>query len=225
MLLIAAVIAILTSPIKFLGALGDFQSAYRYIISERDGETYAGDSGTSIKKPPNSTPISGTEYAEYVNSISDSNRKAIIEAGVSLVGKVSYFWGGKSPAGWNDDWGRQRLVTSAGSKSTGTYRPYGLDCSGFVDWCYKTAGIGNMLSKGGTGWQWGQSYAIDASDLQPGDLVFQNVGASAENHVGLYLGIDENGNNLYLHCSGSRGVVINSYSGFKYFRRVPELDH
>ncbi len=224
-LLIAAVIAILTSPIKFIGALGNFQNAYQYILPEIDGNTYTGGSGTSIKNPPNTVPISETEYAEYVSSIFDPDRKALIETAFSLLGKVGYFWGGKSAAGWNDDWGKQRIVTSLGSKTSGTYRPYGLDCSGYVDWCYKTAGIGDMLAKGGTGWQWGQSNEITADELQPGDLVFKNIGSASENHVGLYLGTDDNGNKLYLHCAGSSGVVLNSYSGFRYFRRVPALDN
>ena len=93
-LLMAAVTAILTSPTELVGALGDFQKAYRYIIPEIDSNTYP-DSGTSIKHPPNTTPISGTEYAEYVNSISDPDRKALIETGLTLLGKVKYFWGGK----------------------------------------------------------------------------------------------------------------------------------
>lgn len=224
MLLVSLIIAVLTSPIKFAGALGDFQSSYQYaIVPAVDGSEDAG-SVKKIIRPVDTIPLSQTEYAEYVNSISDPDRKALIETGFSILGKVGYFWGGKSAAGWNDSWGNQKLVTSPGSRSTGTYRPYGLDCSGYVDWCYKTAGIGDMLSKGGTGWQWGQSYEITADDLLPGDLVFQHVGSSAENHVGLYVGTDVDGNRLYLHCAGSSGVVINSYSGFQYFRRVSALD-
>lgn len=223
MLLIAAVIAILTSPIQFIGAIGDFQEAYTYILTDTGGVN-GGSPGAIIKKPSNTSPIIGTEYQKYVDSISDPNRKAIIETGFSLLEKVGYFWGGKSAAGWNDDWGKQRMVTSPGSRTTGTYRPYGLDCSGYVDWVYKTAGIGDMLSKGGTGWQWGQSYAITADELQPGDLVFKNKGSASDNHVGIYLGTDVNGNKLYLHCASSSGVVLNSYSGFKYYRRVSALD-
>ncbi len=219
-LLMSAVVSVLTSPIEFLGVLGDFQNNYRYILPETDDYTYP-PGGNTI---PNPTLINEAEYAEYVEKIADPNRKAIIETGLSLLGKVGYFWGGKSAAGWNNEWGKQKIVTSPGSKSTGTYRPYGLDCSGYVDWCYKTAGIGDMLSKGGTGWQWGQSYEITADLLQPGDLAFKNPGSYSDNHVGLYLGTDANGNKLFLHCAGGSGVVLNSYSGFRYFRRVPILD-
>jgi len=58
-------------------------------------------------------------------------RRAVVEQALSLVGKVNYFWGGKSLAfGWDDRWGQLAKVTADGSSTTGTYRPYGLDCSG-----------------------------------------------------------------------------------------------
>ena len=60
-------------------------------------------------------------------------REAVVRTACSLVGKVNYFWGGKSLViGWDVRWGELRQVTAAGSSTTGTYRPYGLDCSGFV---------------------------------------------------------------------------------------------
>ena len=60
-------------------------------------------------------------------------REAVVRAACSLVGKVSYFWGGKSLVlGWDSSWGQLRQVTAAGSSTTGTYRPYGPDCSGFL---------------------------------------------------------------------------------------------
>ena len=57
--------------------------------------------------------------------------EAVIRTACSLVGKVNYFWGGKSLViGWDARWGEVRQVTAAGSSTTGTYRSYGLDCSG-----------------------------------------------------------------------------------------------
>ena len=69
-------------------------------------------------------------------------RRAVIEHALTLVGKVNYFWGGKSLVlGWDSRWGTTMQVTAAGSSSSGTYRPYGLDCSGFcglgVLQCYR----------------------------------------------------------------------------------------
>lgn len=58
-------------------------------------------------------------------------RRAVVEKAYSLLGKVNYFWGGKSSAiGWDSRWGTPTRVTAPGSRSTGTVRPYGLDCSG-----------------------------------------------------------------------------------------------
>ena len=80
-------------------------------------------------------PITDAELNAYLNSLTCSGtRKELMRAALSLVGRVPYFWGGKSAPGWNEAWNTPRLVTSAGSSSTGTIRPYGLDCSGFTDW-------------------------------------------------------------------------------------------
>ena len=58
-------------------------------------------------------------------------REAVVRTACSLVGKVNYFWGGKSLViGWDARWGELRQVTAAGSSTTGTMRPFGLDCSG-----------------------------------------------------------------------------------------------
>ena len=46
--------------------------------------------------------------------------------------KVNYFWGGKSLViGWDSRWGTLQ-VWASGGPTTGTYRPYGMDCSGFM---------------------------------------------------------------------------------------------
>ncbi len=67
-------------------------------------------------------------------------RKAVVRHALSLVGRVNYFWGGKSLVlGWDSRWGQLQLVWAEGSETTGTYRPYGLDCSGFVDWVFYNA--------------------------------------------------------------------------------------
>jgi len=147
-----------------------------------------------------------------------------MRAALSLVGRVPYFWGGKSAAGWNNEWNTPKLVTSAGSSSTGTLRPYGLDCSGFTDWVYKTA-LGVSL-KAGSSSQWDDSYEITETELLPGDLCFMDKpGAVAVNHVLIYAGTDSSGNRLWVHCSGSAGgVVLNSPAYVKYYRRVNGID-
>ena len=78
-------------------------------------------------------PVSGDTAALLRDLPEDLSpeREAVVRTACSLVGKVNYFWGGKSLVfGWDARWGELRQVTAAGSSTTGTYRPYGLDCSG-----------------------------------------------------------------------------------------------
>ena len=141
-------------------------------------------------------------------------REAVVRTACSLVGKVNYFWGGKSLAfGWDARWGELRQVTAAGSSTTGTYRPYGLDCSGFVDWVFYNQSGGNYVIGHGGGATMQHSYCTDISwaDAQPGDLVFY----PDNSHVGIVGGWDVNGELLIIHCaSGYNNVVITGKEGF-----------
>ena len=141
-------------------------------------------------------------------------RRAVIKTACSLVGKVNYFWGGKSLVlGWDSRWGTVRKVTADGSPSTGTYRPYGLDCSGFVDWVFYNATEGGYIIGHGGGAASQHTYctAISWADALPGDLVFY----PNDTHVGIVAGWDEDGNILIVHCaSGYNNVVITGKEGF-----------
>ncbi|WP_253292677.1 C40 family peptidase [Intestinimonas sp. MSJ-38] len=141
-------------------------------------------------------------------------RKAVIEHALTLVGKVNYFWGGKSLVlGWDSRWGTTMKVVADGSSTTGTYRPYGLDCSGFVDWAFYNASGGSYIIGHGGGASSQHSYctSISWSEALPGDLVFY----PGDSHVGIVGGRDANGNLLIIHCaSGANNVVITGASGF-----------
>ena len=141
-------------------------------------------------------------------------REAVVRTACSLVGKVNYFWGGKSLIiGWDARWGELRQVTAAGSSTTGTYRPYGTDCSGFVDWVFYNATGGGYIIGHGGGATAQHSYCTDISwaDAQPGDLVFY----PDNSHVGIVGGRDANGELLIIHCaSGYNNVVITGKEGF-----------
>ena len=141
-------------------------------------------------------------------------REAVVRTACSLVGKVNYYWGGKSLViGWDARWGELRQVTAAGSSTTGTYRPYGMDCSGFVDWVFYNATGGGYIIGHGGGATAQHSYCTDISwaDAQPGDLVFY----PDNSHVGIVGGVDEDRNILIVHCaSGYNNVVITGKEGF-----------
>lgn len=172
---------------------------------------------------PNPGSLTPEEMADLINNLGgdiDKARKILIEAALTLEGKVGYFWGGKSPAGWNSNWGNLVMVTAPGSDETGTLQPYGMDCSGFIDWAFKTAGLGNVFSAGGTSYQWSKTYSINEDELIPGDLLFKNIpGQGGVNHIGIFIGRDAKGSKLFIHCEGGTGVVISDYKGFKYPRR------
>lgn len=146
-------------------------------------------------------------------------REALVRTACSLVGKVNYFWGGKSLViGWDARWGELRQVTAAGSSTTGTYRPYGLDCSGFVDWVFYNQSGGSYVIGHGGGATMQHSHCTDISwaDAQPGDLVFY----PDNSHVGIVGGRDANGELLIIHCaSGYNNVVVTGLEGFTSISR------
>ena len=171
----------------------------------------------SLNIPMGSLTISQEDAIALLENLPDDldpARKAVVETAVQLVGRVSYFWGGKSlTLGWDDRWGVPTEVTAAGSGSTGTIRPFGLDCSGFVDWTFYNATNGSYYPGRGGGAATQHSYCTNIvwSDAQPGDLVFY----PADVHVGIVGGRDADGNLLIVHCSGgANGVVITGSAGF-----------
>lgn len=141
-----------------------------------------------------------------------ADRKAVVQTAYSLLDKVNYFWGGKSSAiGWDSRWGTPTRVTATGSRTTGTIRPYGLDCSGFVDWVFNNS-IGYVIGHGG-GAHMQHTYCtpITWSEALPGDLVFY----PGDSHVGIFVGTDESGNPLIVHCASSQNnVVLTGLQGF-----------
>lgn len=141
-----------------------------------------------------------------------AQRKAVVEKAYSLLGKVNYFWGGKSSAiGWDSRWGTPTRVTAPGSRSTGTVRPYGLDCSGFVDWVFHNSLNYVIGHGGGAASQHGYCKPISWSEALPGDLVFY----PGDSHVGIFVGKDESGSPLIIHCASSQNnVVLTGLQGF-----------
>lgn len=177
--------------------------------------------------PGESVPLTDEELIAFVNSQSCTGvQKLLLETALSLVGKVPYFWGGKSPAGWNDEWNTPKLVTSAGSSSTGTIRPYGLDCSGFTSWIYDTA-LGIDIGAG-TGGQYPKTTAVSAADLQIGDLGFlAGSGGGGWNHVLMFAGYGSSGERMWVHSSSGSGVILNSpsYESSLVLRRPKDVDY
>lgn len=141
-------------------------------------------------------------------------RRMVVTYALALVDKVDYFWGGKSLVlGWDDRWGEPAEVTAEGSDTTGTEQPYGLDCSGFVDWAFYNASGGSYIigQGGGAAAQHASCTDIAWDEVQPGDLLFY----PEDEHVGIAAGRDWLGLLLVVHCAaGAGGVTLSCSNAF-----------
>ena len=161
--------------------------------------------------------LSPDEVAKIMENLpadlSEARREVVLTA-YQLLGRVHYFWGGKSLViGWDSRWGMPMEVTAEGSSTTGTVLPFGLDCSGMVDWVFYNQSGGQYVIGHGGGATAQHSYCtpIAWSDAQPGDLVFY----PGDSHVGIVCGFDSGGNIMIIHCaSGANNVVVTSKEGF-----------
>ena len=174
---------------------------------------------------PDGAPIGPVDISDIQGTLPDDLdplRESIVLTAYQLLGKVTYFWGGKSLVlGWDSRWGTPTTVTAPGSGSTGKVLPFGLDCSGFVDWTFYNATNGAYLPGrgGGAASQHGYCTNIAWADALPGDLVFY----ADDSHVGIVCGYDSVGNLLVIHCSGGQnGVVVTGREGFAVAAR-PDL--
>ena len=108
--------------------------------------------------------------AEY---LSDERFAALITEAEKYLG-YPYVWGGSSTS------------TS-------------FDCSGFVSYVLTNSGLCNTGRLGAQGLY---NISTRVSDPQPGDLVFfvGTYDTAGISHVGFYVGLDEAGNPMFLHC-------------------------
>ena len=197
----------------------DMRTIYAFTQEQNSALTELLSGRAALASLAGSLTITSADLLEVIRALPadlDQARKEAVKTALSLVGKVGYFWGGKSLViGWDSRWGTLREVTAAGSSTTGTYRPYGLDCSGMMDWIfYNITGGEYILGRGG-GATAQHSYCtpVSQADAQPGDLAFFPV----DSHVGIVVGRREDGKLLICHCSsGQNNVVVTEFaaSGF-----------
>lgn len=140
----------------------------------------------------------------------EGNRLTLVNVASSLIGRVPYQWGGKSSkSGYDTSW----YTFENGQQK-------GLDCSGYIQWVFRTAGysedIWKQLTSTSTIMQTCEQ--IPQSDLQIGDLGILNSGETI-NHVGMYIG-----NGYYIHCNAGDRTVSISKPEFTLFYRVAGTD-
>ena len=137
-------------------------------------------------------------------------RRYVISVARQLIGRVPYEWGGKSnKAGYDSSW----WTLQANGKQKG------LDCSGFVQWVFRTSGLSCWKDIPSTQQILKTASTISKEKLIPGDLGLLNNG-NAINHVGIYLG-----DGYWIHCSSGKGTVVAEKTEmFTIFKRMPSED-
>ncbi len=168
----------------------------------------------------NDNPLSD-KIQGYLSDISSANEKCgknrhmVKKTALSLLNQIPYLWGGKSKkAGYDKSWwsynkeGKQK----------------GLDCSGYVQWVYRTAGFPSEVWKNLLSTSSILDYCdrTSESELKIGDLGLSHEKNGKVNHVGIYIG-----NGYFIHCSSSANTVTitpNSSLKFKVFCRVPNIN-
>ncbi|MBE7003487.1 MAG: peptidoglycan endopeptidase [Ruminococcaceae bacterium] len=198
-------------------AAADMPSAYGFTARQTDAMNELLAERAMLEKLVGSLTAVCADAAELMKRFPadlSPERREVVRVACSLVGKVNYFWGGKSLVlGWDSRWGTIQKVWAEGNSTSGTYRPYGLDCSGFVDWVFYNVSGGAYVIGHGGGATMQHTYCtpISWADAIPGDLVFY----PADMHVGIVGGRDADGNLLIIHCASSANcVVITNASGF-----------
>lgn len=197
---------------------GQMESAYGFSDEQKQMLSELLSHRADIQKMLTSLTVSQVDAAKLISLLPRNLspiRRRVVENALSLAGKVSYFWGGKSlTLGWDSRWGQMALVWADGSVTTGTYRPFGLDCSGFVDWAIYNASYGDYVIGHGGGVISQHYYCEDVSwaEALPGDLVFY----PGDEHIGILVGMDENGILRVVECAagGYNGVVITDTTEF-----------
>lgn len=145
--------------------------------------------------------------------------KKLGSIGLAMLMVVSVFFSAPSEAQANSQ--RDNVVRIATQLTTQNI-PYqwggtttrGFDCSGFVQYVYRQAGITILRT---TSEQITQGTHVNRNSLRPGDIVFfntNNPNSSTPTHNGIYIG-----NNRMAHSGSSRGVEITSIGSGSYWGR------
>ena len=141
---------------------------------------------TSSNSSKNSSTTNSKNDNKATVAPSSANVGSAITAGYKYIGNSTYVFGG----------GR-----TASDIANGRF-----DCSAFVAWAYKQAGVSLPPS---TGALTGAGKQVSKSQMQPGDLVFFNT-YKTDGHVGIYVG-----GGKFIGSQSSTGVAVaNMSSGY-----------
>ena len=169
--------------------------------------------GLEPYEPCVGTPLKAEQIREYLTQLPDDlspERKLLIETALNSVGKIPYYYGGKtgSPGYENNHFGSPISPDKKGRNLSG------LDCSGWISWVYLTA-TGAPAAQGSTQSLANGGQAVSVSQLKPGDIVVQigNAGEDEDDnvssHAAMFLSWNADGTMNIIH---ETGMPVNNVS-------------
>ena len=237
------------SKINYGSTVGYVSNDYLVNEGHTNNESTAGttkyvkaNGGLNVRKGPSTSyaKVGKLANGSQVKVISTSNGWSKIESG-NINGYVSdqYLTANKPSTGGSDNTGTDntgsnnvgsdastsnqasQVVSFAraqkGKKySWGAQGPNSFDCSGFTYYVYKNS-VGITLPRVSSA-QGNAGVAVSKSNLQPGDLVFFDTSGPNNGvitHVGIYAG-----NNMLIHASSGKGVVVETSMATSYWQNA-----
>lgn len=163
-------------------------------------------------------PLTQEEINYYLSRLdpeTTKNRKMVVETALRSVGRIPYYYGGKtSRFGYE--------TNNFGTKVPADYKGRclkGLDCSGWVNWVYGTAFNKYIIKSEGTAKLATEGMKITRKDLMPGDII---VRPGIDSHVMMFLEWAPDGKMTVIHENGSvNNVSIGTFDAYyPYYRRI-----
>lgn len=185
------------------------------LLSYRDWEK---DYGLSVSYVDFVNPLTQEEINYYLSRLDKNltpNRVSVIETALRSVGRIPYYYGGKtSRFGYETNF--------FGTKVPADYKGRclkGLDCSGWVNWVYGTTFNKYIIKTEGTAKLATEGTKITRKDLLPGDII---VRPGIDSHVMMFLEWAPGGQMTVIHENGSvNNVSIGTFDAYyPYYRRI-----
>ena len=163
-------------------------------------------------------PLTQEEINYYLSRLDKDltkNRYQVIETALRSVGRIPYYYGGKtSRFGYENN--------NFGTKVVADYKGRclkGLDCSGWVNWVYGTAFNKHIIKSEGTAKLATEGNKITRVDLLPGDII---VRPGIDSHVMMFLEWAADGKMTVIHENGGvNNVSIGTFDAYyPYYRRI-----
>lgn len=181
-------------------------------------------------------------YGQDINTVPE-NRKALVAVAESLLGKIAYEWGGKPHyAGWNKVWDKEGegldcsgfiewvYWTYTGTRNANLHSTISI-VSTQQQISYDQLKVGDLglISTIHTRYAdySGKVHGSYNSALKANQAVGlgEDEVRTISNHVGIYVGKDCAGRDLWLHCTSGaiKTVAVTSGNTFSYFYRMPGM--